>query len=448
MSDTNMNVVVKKIIFILLLLMIIGNFSLIFYRLHQWSVKTTRMFISKHDGFVKWERSENAYNKSSTDKGNKIKMEQSNFSFHNNKGYKYNNEHENKDHSKHKTDNQISIVKTGRITDGQIVPTNNDTEKLKTENSISQMKTVSITDNPKDRTTPLKTISRPSNKISIINVNKKTVKTEESSLVKLKRKLGLLKDEKRDRVFFNQIILLNNRSSKEPLLGVRNKTFTEPQNRTQFETTGLLKDEKRDRVFFNQIILLNNRSSKEPLLGVRNKTFTEPQNKTQIETIGLLKDEKRDRVFFNQSILLNNQSSKEPLLGVRNKTFTEPQNKTQFETIGLLKNEKRDRVFFNQSILLNNQSSKEPLLGVRNKTFTELQNKTQFHTTQNDLNYFANGKISKGNAETTKALLPPRNKILGVIKELEAKRNSVRKNPLEILGFKQNTSNNTSNENT
>ena len=124
----------------------------------------------------------------------------------------------------------------------------------------------------------------------------------------------------------------------------------------------------------------------------------------------------------------------------------EPQNKTQFDTIGLLKDEKRDRVFFNQSILLNNRRSNETLLAIRKENPTKPQNKTQFHTTQNDLNYFANGKISKGNAETTKTLLTPRNKILEVIKELEAKRNSVRKNPLKILSFKQNISNNTSNE--
>ena len=344
-----MNVVVKKIIFILLLLMIIGNFSLIFYRLYQWSLKSTRMFISKQGGFVKWESSGNAYNKPSTGKGNKNKMKQSSFSFQDNKGHKYENEHENKGHSKHKIVNQISIVKTGGITDGQVVPTNNGAEKLKTENSISQKKTVSITENSKDRTVPLKTILRPSNKIPIIDVNKETVKTEESSLIKLKRKLGLLKDGKGVRIFLNQSILLNKRSSKEPLLGIRNKNFTEPQNKTQFDTIGLLKDEKRDRAFFNRSILLNNRSSKEP---IRNKNIKEPKNKTH------------------------------------------------------------------------------------------------FHTTQNDLNYSANGTISEGNIETTKAPLTPRNKILGVIKDLEAKRNSVRKNPPKILGFKQNISNNTSNENT
>ena len=344
-----MNVVVKKIIFILLLLMIIGNFSMIFYRFTRWSVKSTRMFISKHDRFVKWESSGYVHDQSSTEKGNKNKKDKDSFSFENNKAHKYEKEHENKGHYEYKTDNQISKVKTRKITDNQVVPTNNDAEKLKTENSISLKKAVSITENPKDRTIP-KTISRPFNKVPIINVNKETVKTEESSLVKLKRKLGLLKDEKRDRVFFNQSILLNNRSSKEPLLGVRNQNFTEPQNNTQFHTIGLLKDEERDREFFNQSILLNNRSSKETLLGIRNENFTEPQNKTQ------------------------------------------------------------------------------------------------FHYTQNDLYYFANGKISKGNAKTRKSLLTPRNKILGVIKELEAKRNSVTKNPLKILSFKQNISNNTANE--
>ena len=345
-----MNVVVKKIIFILLLLMIIGNFSMIFYRFNRWSVKSTRMFISKHDRFVKWKSSGYVYNQSSTEKGNKNKKEKDSFSFENNKGHKYEKEHENKGHYEYKTDNQISKVKTRKITDDQVVPTNNDAEKLKTENSISPKKAVSITENPKGRTIPVKTISRPFNKIPIINVNKETVKTEERSLVKLKRKLGLLKDEK------------------------------------------------------------------------------------------------RDRVFFNQSILLNNQSSKEPLLGVRNKNLTEPQNNTQFDTISLLKDEERDREFFNQSILLNNRRSNEILLAIRKENLTKTQNKTQFHTTQNDLNYFANGKISKGNAETTKSLLTPRNKILGAIKELEAKRNSVTKNPLKILSFKQNISNNTSNE--
>ena len=378
--------------------MIIGDFSMIFYRFTRWSVKSTRMFISKHDGFVKWESSGYVYNQSSTEKGNKNKKDKDSFSFESNKAHKYEKEHENKGHYEYKTDNQISKVKTRKITDDQVVPTNNDAEKLKSENSISLKKAVSITENPKDRTIPIKTISRPFNKIPIINVNKETVKTEESSLVKLKRKLGLLKDEKRDQVFFNQSILLNNRSSKEPLLGVRNKNFTEPQNNTRFDTISLLKDEERDREFFSQSILLNNRSSKEPLLGVRNKNFTEPQNNTQFDTISLLKDEERDREFFNQSILLNNRSSKKTLLGIPNENFTEP------------------------------------------------QNKTQFHYTQNDLNYFANGKISKGNAEATKTLLTPRNKILGVIKELEAKRNPVRKNPLKILSFKQNISNNTSNE--
>ena len=91
------------------------------------------MFISsKHDGFVKWESSGYAYSKSSTENGNKNKKEKDSFSFENNKGHKYEKEHENKGHYEYKTDNQISKVKTRKITDDQVVPTNNDAEKLTT----------------------------------------------------------------------------------------------------------------------------------------------------------------------------------------------------------------------------------------------------------------------------------------------------------------------------
>ena len=205
--------------------MIIGDFSMIFYRFTRWSVKSTRMFISKHDRFVKWESSGYVYNQSSTEKGNKNKKEKDSFSFENNKGHKYEKEHENKGHYEYKTDSQISKVKARKITDDQVVPTNNDAEKLKTENSISLKKAVSITENPKGRTIPVKTISRPFNKIPIINVNKETVKTEERSLVKLKRKLGLLKTKRGIEYFSIRAFYLTTRAVKSPYSGYEIKTL-------------------------------------------------------------------------------------------------------------------------------------------------------------------------------------------------------------------------------